>query len=77
MCLSLLFAAGDKKSAFEYYTVAKQFDEAIKAVNDGQVTECEESELPPPAVPYKPITVALCLSKAAFLFKSGKASAYD
>ncbi|CAG9534501.1 unnamed protein product [Cercopithifilaria johnstoni] len=45
----------DKKKAYEYYMVAKQFDEAIKAVNDGRVTECEENELPPPAVPYRSI----------------------
>uniref|UniRef100_A0A0R3RRE9 C2 domain-containing protein n=1 Tax=Elaeophora elaphi TaxID=1147741 RepID=A0A0R3RRE9_9BILA len=48
-------AFGDKKKAYEYYVVAKQFDEAIKAMNDGQVTECEENELPPPAIPYRSI----------------------
>ncbi|EJD74655.1 hypothetical protein, variant [Loa loa] len=48
-------ALGDKKEAYEYYVVAKQFDEAIKAMNDGQVTECEENELPPPATPYRSI----------------------
>ncbi|VDM97619.1 unnamed protein product [Thelazia callipaeda] len=52
-------ALGDKKTAFEYYTVAKQFDEAIKAVNDGQVTECQESELPPLALPYEPVKCEL------------------
>ncbi|KAL3998521.1 hypothetical protein ACH3XW_15385 [Acanthocheilonema viteae] len=46
-------SACDKKKAYEYYIVAKQFDEAIKAVNDGRVTECEENELPPPAMPYR------------------------
>ncbi|VDO28433.1 unnamed protein product [Onchocerca flexuosa] len=46
-------ALGSKKDAYEYYVVAKQFDEAIKAMDDGQVTECEENELPPPAAPYK------------------------
>ncbi|VDK72576.1 unnamed protein product [Onchocerca ochengi] len=47
-------ALGGKKDAYEYYVVAKQFDEAIKAMDDGQVTECEENELPPLATPYKP-----------------------
>ncbi|KAM3720361.1 Coiled-coil and C2 domain-containing protein 1-like [Dirofilaria immitis] len=46
-------ALNDKKEAYKYYVVAKQFDEAIKAINDGRVTECEENELPPPATPYK------------------------
>ncbi|VIO96344.1 Uncharacterized protein BM_BM6408 [Brugia malayi] len=44
---------GDKKKAYEYYIVAKQFDEAMKTMNDGRVTECEENELPPLAIPYK------------------------
>ncbi|VDN90458.1 unnamed protein product [Brugia pahangi] len=44
---------GDKKKAYEYYVVAKQFDEAMKTMNDGRVTECEENELPPLAIPYK------------------------
>lgn len=39
--------------------VAKQFDEAIKAVNDGSVTECEENELPSSAVPYDSAKVNL------------------
>uniref|UniRef100_A0A9J2PQA3 C2 domain-containing protein n=1 Tax=Ascaris lumbricoides TaxID=6252 RepID=A0A9J2PQA3_ASCLU len=47
-------SAGDKTAAYEYYTVAKQFDEAITAVNNGEVTECDESELPPAPVPYRP-----------------------
>ncbi|VDM45287.1 unnamed protein product [Toxocara canis] len=47
-------SAGDKTAAYEYYTVAKQFDEAIAAVNNGEVTECDENELPPAPVPYQP-----------------------
>uniref|UniRef100_A0AAF5RWP9 C2 domain-containing protein n=1 Tax=Wuchereria bancrofti TaxID=6293 RepID=A0AAF5RWP9_WUCBA len=46
-------ALGDKKKAYEYYVVAKQFNEAVKTMNDGRVTECEENELPPPAIPYR------------------------
>lgn len=51
--MKFITIVGDKKKAYEYYVVAKQFDEAIKAVNDGQVAECEENELPPPAIPYR------------------------
>uniref|UniRef100_A0A915BT43 C2 domain-containing protein n=1 Tax=Parascaris univalens TaxID=6257 RepID=A0A915BT43_PARUN len=47
-------SAGDKTAAYEYYTIAKQFDEAITAVNNGEVTECDESELPPAPIPYQP-----------------------
>lgn len=47
-------AAGDKKAAYNYYTVVKQFDEAIDAVESGQVTECSEDELPPAPESYRP-----------------------
>ncbi|TKR93973.1 hypothetical protein L596_008331 [Steinernema carpocapsae] len=45
--------ADDKVAAGEFVTVAKQFDEAIKAVNEGLLTECDEDEIPPMPQPYK------------------------
>ncbi|VDK21250.1 unnamed protein product [Anisakis simplex] len=44
---------GNKTAAYEYYTVAKQFDAAIEAVKNGEVTECDEDELPPAPTPYQ------------------------
>lgn len=58
--IKFVIVVGDKKEAYEYYVVAKQFDEAIKAMNDGRVTECEENELPPPATPYRSSKVKPC-----------------
>ncbi|KAK0425709.1 hypothetical protein QR680_009332 [Steinernema hermaphroditum] len=45
--------AEDKAAALEFVAVAKQFDEAIKAVNSGVLTECDESEIPPTPPPYR------------------------
>lgn len=65
--IKFAITVGGKKDAYEYYVVAKQFDEAIKAMDDGQVTECEENELPPLATPYKPTKVNLyCKHKWQF-----------
>uniref|UniRef100_A0A915Q3H4 DM14 domain-containing protein n=1 Tax=Setaria digitata TaxID=48799 RepID=A0A915Q3H4_9BILA len=53
--LRIELVIGDKKAAYEYYVITKQFDEAIKAMNNGEVTECEENELPPMATPYRSV----------------------
>uniref|UniRef100_A0A0N5AWX2 C2 domain-containing protein n=1 Tax=Syphacia muris TaxID=451379 RepID=A0A0N5AWX2_9BILA len=56
--------ANDKHAAFGFYTVVKQFDQAIAVVNSGEVLECDESELPPLPKPYQPIkNIALTTPK--------------
>ncbi|MFH4976728.1 hypothetical protein AB6A40_003437 [Gnathostoma spinigerum] len=44
----------NKLAALDYCNTVKQFDEAIRAVQNGEVTECDESELPPCPTPYVP-----------------------
>lgn len=62
--LEMLFLANDKHSAFGFFTVVKQFDQAIAMVEKGTVLECNEDDLPPFPPPYRPISVRdVCILK--------------